>query len=259
MTVDGQAAPVPQRLRGAVYVLAQLHTETTDSYRSELLRTRLFVLLLGSTYRSHFHSLFRQQAGVYEKSGALRPEHIESISRSMRLALGMLAVIQATEERHPRDSRSVLRIAVACASLLEEEELDRIALEDPPPKSPACRYSNWVAGCKELARDIARDMAANTSQVAALLKTYGEYHTGPVLVISPKKTQTFTNIFRTCHAHARAHNLEPSTCHAHARPPCCIHGVRVCNMVPGRGTLYHTQTCCRTSGEKWWASVETPD
>ena len=63
--------------------------------------------------------------------------------------------------------------------------------------------------------------------ITAATQGYYSWSHGTGLSITPQKSQRFSHIFRTCHAHARS--------------PCCIHG---------RNALYHTQTC-NTNDKKW--------
>ena len=155
-------------IRAATFATLVLFECHPDEARSELLQTKLFVLLCLERYRSHAERLFEYTNGVWTKCARIGAAALEWISTAVRMAQSFFLLMGAAVPAPKRSRRSVireLRIIHAKAS--------SILVKLMPFETDDSDTTLWCYQCSALCTAMFKTFSGFTTAVTANFHRWG--------------------------------------------------------------------------------------
>lgn len=144
-------------LRAMCTSFPRLLSASPEDGKSELLQTRLFVLLAGELYRCHAGCLFGYANGAWSPVPGVTPEALEFLLVALRRAQAYFSILSPMKpKRSFGDLVWELRVLEQVG---EDDAVMGWQLQEIIPKKADVRAADWLHGLAELCRTLRFNVA----------------------------------------------------------------------------------------------------
>ena len=150
-----------------------LFNRSFDEGRSEILITKIFVLLCGHMHKSHAGCMFQMENGSWERREGVSTGALELVMETCRFAQSVFLTLARKEVQPERPWSSVAEEVSHVLTYLPDEYLVETYLIDITSKTAKAKASKWYLGCSDLCKSIIKQFSEHSVSLAVNFHRWG--------------------------------------------------------------------------------------